>query len=110
MEQTCSRFECLIQDKKVEKFKSAFDGNVKKYYFNKEGLFEENNNINIKNIEDEKKEKKVNKIGRAIKNGFLKVGQKIGGKSKEKNKAKPKSKEREMKIINNIGLYNDDKD
>ena len=110
MEQTCSRFECLIQDKKVEKFKSAFDGNVKKYYFNKEGLFEENNNINIKNIEDEKKEKKVNKIGRAIKNGFLKVGQKIGGKSKEKNKAKPKSKEREMKIINNIGLYNEDKD
>ena len=95
MEQTCYRYECLIQGKKVEKFKSAFDGNVKKYYFYKPGLLEEKN-ININVIKDEKKEKKMNKIGRAIKNGFFKVGQKI--------KSKSKSKDKKHKNIGNIGL------
>ena len=75
MEQTCYRYECLIQGKKVEKFKSAFDGNVKQYNFDKQFLLDENN-INI--IEDDKKENKMNKIGRAIKDGFIKVGKKIG--------------------------------
>ena len=88
MEQTCYRFECLVQGKKVEKFKSAFDGNEKKYYFNKPNLLEENMNININVIEkDQKKEKKMQKFGRAIKNGFKKVGEKLG-------KSKSKSKER----------------
>ena len=75
MEQTCYRYECLIQGKKVEKFKSAFDGNVKQYNFDKQFLLDENN-INI--IEDNKKENKMYKIGRAIKDGFIKVGKKIG--------------------------------
>lgn len=88
MEQTCYRFECLIQGKKVEKFKSAFDGNGKKYYFYKPNLLEENINMNIDVIEqDQKKEKKMKKFGRAIKNGFKKVGQKLG-KSKSKSKEK----------------------
>lgn len=88
MEQTCYRFECLIQGKKVEKFKSAFDGNGKKYYFYKPNLLEENMNMNINVIEqDQKKEKKMKKFGRAIKNGFKKVGQKLA-KSKSKSKEK----------------------
>jgi len=88
MEQTCYRFECLMQGKKIEKFKSAFDGNVRKYYFYKPNLLEENINMNINVIEqDQKKEKKMKKFGRAIKNGFKKVGQKLG-KSKSKSKEK----------------------
>ena len=97
MEQTCYRYECLIQGKKVEKFKSSFDGNVKKYYFYKPGLLEENN-ININDIEEEKKEKKMKKFGRAIKNGFKKVGQKLG-KSKSKSKEKKKNSQELDEII-----------
>ena len=99
MEQTCYRFECLVQGKKVEKFKSAFDGNEKKYYFNKPNLLEENMNININVIEkDQKKEKKMQKFGRAIKNGFKKVGQKLG-KSKSKSKEKKKNSQELDEII-----------
>ena len=91
MEQTCYRFECLIQGKKVEKFKSAFDGNGKKYYFNKSNLLEENINMNLDVIEqDLKKEKKMKRFGRAIKNSFKKVGRKLG-KSKSKSKEKKKN-------------------
>ena len=97
MEQTCYRYECLLQGKKVEKFKSSFDGNVKKYYFYKPGLLEENN-ININEIEDEKKEKKMKKFGRAIKNSFLKVGKKI----------KSSSKEKKVKSLDNIGILDDE--
>ena len=96
MEQTCYRYECLLQGKKVEKFKSSFDGNVKKYYFYKPGLLEENN-ININDIEEEKKEKKMKKFGRAIKNGFLKVGKKIKSNSKEK-----------VKSLDNIGILDNE--
>ena len=96
MEQTCYRYECLLQGKKVEKFKSSFDGNVKKYYFYKPGLLEENN-ININDIEDEKKEKKMTKFGRAIKKGFLKVGKKIKSNSKEK-----------VKSLDNIGILDNE--
>lgn len=85
MEQTCYRYECLYQGKKVEKFKSAFDGNVKKYYFNKEDLLEDSN-IDNNVVEDDKKEKKMKRFGRAIKNGFLKVGQKIKIKIEDKDK------------------------
>ena len=99
MEQTCYRFECLIQGKKVEKFKSAFDGNGKKYYFYKPNLLEENINMNINVIEqDQKKEKKMKKFGRAIKNGFKKVGQKLG-KSKSKSKEKKKNSQELDEII-----------
>ena len=99
MEQTCYRFECLIQGKKVEKFKSAFDGNGKKYYFYKPNLLEENINMNINVIEqDQKKEKKMKKFGRDIKNGFKKVGQKLG-KSKSKYKEKKKNSQELDEII-----------
>lgn len=99
IEQVCYRYECLLQGKKVEKFKSAFDGNVKKYYFYKERLFEEDdNNININDIEDQKKEKRRNRFGRAIKNIFKK-----NSKSKSKSKEKNKSKEKEL---DNLGSFN----
>ena len=96
IEQTCYRFECLKQGKKVEKFKSAFDGNVTKYYFYQPTLLEEDDNdgnININNInviESPKKEKKIKSIGRAIKNGFLNLGKRNSNntKSKEQNKDK----------------------
>ena len=88
MEQTCYRFECLIQGKKVEKFKSAFEGNGKKYYFNKDNLLAENVNIDISEIEkDQKKERKMKRFGRALKNGLIKVGQKLG-KSKSQSRAR----------------------
>ena len=116
MEQTCYRYECLIQGKKVEKFKSSFDGNVKKYYFYKPGLLRDNN-IKIDDIEDEKKEKKEKKlkIFGTIKNGIIKVGKKIQSKSKDKKeksdkkdktekKEKKDKKEKKMKELDNIGI------
>ena len=71
-EQTCYRYEYLIQGKKVEIFKSVFEGNIKKYYFYKPGLLEEKN-INIKYDKRWKKRKKMNKIGKTIKKGFIKI-------------------------------------
>ncbi len=101
IEQVCYRYECLLQGKKVEKFKSAFDGNVKKYYFYKESLLQEDdNNININDIEGQKKEKRRNRFGRAIKNIFKKNSK---SKSKSKSKEKNKSKEREL---DNLGSFN----
>ena len=66
LEQTCYRYECLIQGKKLEKFKSAFNGNIKKYYFDRLSLLEDkecngNNNINT-NGEEPKKETKMKKL------------------------------------------------
>ena len=96
IEQTCYRFECLKQGKKVEKFKSAFDGNVTKYYFYQPTLLEEDDNdvnININNInvpESPKKEKKIKSIGRAIKNGFLNLGKRNSSNTKSKEKRKDK--------------------
>ena len=95
MEQTCYRYECLIQGKKVEKFKSAFNGNTKKYYFYKPIILDEKN-VNINAMEEQKKEKKISKFGRAIKNGFLKVGKKMKSKSKDK-------KDKKMRELDNIG-------
>ena len=115
MEQTCYRYECLIQGKKVEKFKSSFDGNVKRYYFYKSGLLQDKN-IKIDDIEEEKKEKKIKIFGK-IKNGFLKVGKKIKSKSKDKNDKKDKKekkedkkekKEKKMKGLDNIGILDDE--
>ena len=101
IEQVCYRYECLLQGKKVEKFKSAFDGNVKKYYFYKESLLQEDdNNININDIEGQKKEKRRNRFVRAIKNIFKKNSK---SKSKSKSKEKNKSKEREL---DNLGSFN----
>ena len=112
MEQTCFRYECLIQGKKPEKFWSAFDGNVKKYYFNKENLLEEINNINNINIniiegqEPPKKEKKGNTFGQALK----KFGQKIGGKSRSKSKERnPNNDSQEMDDIRPSNYYTNDK-
>ena len=41
MQQTCYRFDCLMKNNKVEKFKSADNGNAKKYTYNVETLFDE---------------------------------------------------------------------
>ena len=34
MEQTCWRFECMNHGKKIEPFRSAFEGNNRHYTFN----------------------------------------------------------------------------
>ena len=84
IEQTCYRYECLILGRKVEKFKSAFDGNVKKYYFYKETILEDPkiNNSNNNDVDYQKGEKKRTKFMNFIKNGFRRKS-----KSKEiKNK------------------------
>ena len=39
MEQTCSRYEDLVNDIKVEPFHSSFYGNSRQYYFNKRQMF-----------------------------------------------------------------------
>ena len=75
IEQTCYRYECLLLGRKVEKFKSAFDGNVKKYYFYKETILEDpkpNNTSNTSNtsnseIDEQKGEKKRTKFLKFIK-------------------------------------------
>ena len=41
MEQTCYRYQCLKNDQKCDKFNSAFDGNSRKYFFDRENLFKE---------------------------------------------------------------------
>jgi hypothetical protein len=109
IEQTCYRYECLLQGKKVEKFKSAFDGNVKKYYFYKPNLLEDDNNLNtnininvIESPKSPKKEKKIKVFGRALKNGFLNLGKRH---SKSNNKSKENKKDKEL---DNLGsLYNE---
>ena len=83
IEQTCYRYECLLIGRKVEKFKSAFDGNVKKYYFYKETILEEPkiNNMNKSDVIEQKGEKKRTRFMNFIKNGFRRKS-----KSKEINK------------------------
>ena len=39
MEQTCSRYEELVNDREVEPFNSSFFGNSRQYYFNKRQMF-----------------------------------------------------------------------
>ena len=68
MDQTCLRYENLIKDKKIEGYKSAFDGNTKKYNFIKENLFNNNDNK-----EENKYLKRIKTFGDTMKKGFYSV-------------------------------------
>ena len=53
IEQTCSRYESLINDRIVEPFRSSFCGNSRQYYFNKCNLLgNQVNSYGMKNFED----------------------------------------------------------
>ena len=92
MQQTCYRFECLVKSKKVEKFKSAFNGNAKKYAYNPEILFDDPADyLKLMN----KERTGIRKFGHNVKEGLFKVGRSF--KSKKSNKEKDKEKEKEKK-------------
>jgi len=78
MEQTCWRFECMTKGKKVESFRSAFEGNNRRYFFNKNTLFEEKDYVPYNNTDTEKKELTgMQKFGHALKDSVMKVGTSI---------------------------------
>ena len=53
MEQTCARYEDLMNNRNVEPFRSSFFGNTRQYYFNKDYMFgKQNDNIPIGNFND----------------------------------------------------------
>ena len=49
MEQTCSRYEDLVNDRRVEPFRSSFTGNSRQYYYNKNAMFGNSNNSSSMN-------------------------------------------------------------
>ena len=78
MEQTCYRYECLKNDKKVEPFYSSFDGNSRRYFFDAGNIFKEKEYIPYSHVEQENKVLSgLEKFGGAIKDGALFVGGKI---------------------------------
>ena len=78
MEQTCYRYQCLRNDKKVEPFQSAFDGNSRKYFFDANNMFKEKEYIPYSQVEQENQILSgLEKFGGAIKDGAMFVGQKI---------------------------------
>ena len=78
MEQTCYRFECQKNNKKIEKFYSAFDGNSKRYYFDKNNLFSQKQYIPYSHVEQENKVLSgFEMFGNKIKDGAFFVGRKI---------------------------------
>ena len=78
MEQTCHRYECLKNDKKVEPFMSAFDGNNRRYSYNGANLFKEKEYIPYAYVEKENKVLSgLERFGNTIKDGACFVGQKI---------------------------------
>ena len=52
IEQTCSRYEALMCDKKVEPFYSSFFGNTRQYYYNKNNMFGLNQNYEFYNFDN----------------------------------------------------------
>ena len=83
MQQTCYRFECLIKNKKVEKFKSASNGNAKKYTYNVETLFDEPEENEKKLV---KEKSGIRKFGHNVKESIFKVGRSIKNKTSNKEK------------------------
>ena len=78
MEQTCYRYECLMKDKKLEPFQSASEGNSRRYFFNKNKLFEEKEYVPFNNTEKENKfVSGLEKFGHSLKDGAFFVGRAI---------------------------------
>ena len=79
MEQTCYRYECMNQSRKVEPFRSAFDGNNKNYFFNKKTLFEEKEYIPYSNAEKEEHRYRTgfSLIGHAVKDSLISFGKAV---------------------------------
>jgi hypothetical protein len=79
MEQTCWRFECMNHGKKIEPFRSAFEGNNRNYFFNKDKLFEEKEYIPYSNAEkeDNKFRTGFEKFGHAVKDSFISFGKAV---------------------------------
>ena len=92
MEQTCSRYESLVNNKKVDYFYSSFYGNNKNYSFKKEKLYlnEEINSIYSRinhndNIEEpstkEKYKENLIKFGGFMKKGIINMGMAVKNSS-----------------------------
>ena len=78
MEQTCYRYQCLRNDKKVEPFQSAFDGNSRKYFFDANNMFKEKEYIPYSKVEQENQILSgLENFGNTLKEGAMFVGQKI---------------------------------
>ena len=78
MEQTCYRYECLNNNRKVEPFQSAFDGNSRKYFFDAKNLLSEKSYIPYSNVEEQSPTMSgLEKFGNTIKEGAFYVGRKI---------------------------------
>ena len=78
MEQTCYRYECVKNNRKVEPFQSAFDGNTRKYFFDSKNLLSEKSYIPYSNVEEQSPTMSgLEKFGNTIKEGAFYVGRKI---------------------------------
>ena len=78
MEQTCWRFECMNHNKRIEPFRSAFEGNNRNYTFNKETLFKEQEYVPYNNVERENKTRTgIEKFGHAVKGGLISFGKAV---------------------------------
>ena len=100
IEQTCARYEALMNDRNVEPFYSSFSGNTRQYYFNSNNLFGIQQNPGFGNFDNYykssglaaptnygyqednyKKEEsfgdKLNDFGKGVKDGFVSLGKTI---------------------------------
>ena len=69
MEQTCSRYEDLVNDRYIEPFRSSFFGNSRKYYFNKNQMFG-NNKISVPNNFNDYYKNRNNNYGNSNQNSY----------------------------------------
>lgn len=83
MEQTCSRYENLMNDRKVDQFQSAFNGNTRIYYYNAEAMFKDSSNMNYiaytgsQPSSNSEFVEKLESFGGTVKDGVFFVGGKI---------------------------------
>ena len=102
MEQTCFRYENLMNDRRVDQFRSSFTGNSRQYYFDKNALLgTQDNNLRMNDFNEYYKNKpdfyysgtiggqnsnyqkeptigdRLNDYGSKVKNGLFFVGGKI---------------------------------
>ena len=101
VEQTCARYEALMNDKPVEPFFSSFSGNTRQYYYNINNMFGIQENYDIGNFDNyykssglamspdygyqnndayKKKESfgdKLSDFGNTVKDGFISFGKSV---------------------------------